>query len=212
MLACLQTRDFFWVFAMGMPLLVSLAVPFLWPKPEPQSNNIIWSVLTMNAYVAVALANVLETSSNAAPGGVDLGLGKDLWTILTLAVALGAYTSTILISLHGKIRSAKDEITKCNNLLKKCPPSSLNRELMLQERRRRAESSRDRYSADRDWLVWADFLVAVISLVVICAIIQKDLSPPACYTYQLVIDGLFLALIAYFITLHLRQWVIRHSL
>lgn len=209
MFFCLQTITLFWVLAMCIPLAISLVVPFVWSKPKPQDNDIIWSVLTMNAYVAVALANVLGESTNLSSNPTNPG--PDLWAILTLAVALGAYTSTILIGIHGKLRSAKDEITKCQHMLDKTTALCSARQKILNARLKRAQSNRDRHSADRDWLIGADILVAVISLVVICTIILKDVNGSVCYPYQLTIDGLFLALIVYFITLHLRQWVVRHK-
>lgn len=57
-----------------------------------------------------------------------------------------------------------------------------------------------------DWLVPTDFFLMGIGLLVMWAIVLREVLGMSCYLLQVLIDGLFLALLFYFAILHLRQW------
>lgn len=147
-------------------------------KPDDPKVRYPCGSIFICLYVVLGVGIVGLVSPDRSPALEKM----DLWTILALVVALGAYTSSILIELRRTIKRCKDDPTACAKDLA-------------------------RHEDDHAWLVPTDLLIAAISLLVILTIILKDVTGCECYTYRLLIDGLFLALIVYFIHLHIRQWL-----
>ena len=128
--------------------------------------------------------------------------GDDLWTILTLAVGLAAYTSTILMSLRGSITKVKQ--AKSNLEDKMCLAFLTRTKEKLTKQISNAKRDFEMHQEDHNWLTLADFLLALISLVIISVIVFDYFRESACY--QALIGGLFMAVIPYFVILHGRQW------
>ena len=105
----------------------------------------------------------------------------DLWTVLALAVALAAYTSSILVELRKAIKGTINGAT------------------------------RNKHQEDYNWLVPVDFLLILISVVLIGTIIYQDVYQGESTFPLKLIEGSFLTLVLYFAFLHLRQWALHHQ-